>query len=161
MAFRTEKEVLQAKYLLGDLSEQEKVTIEESYFADDNSFGELEIIEDELVDAYVHDELPAAERQQFEKLLQSSARLSGRVQFARILSQPCPRTGVLPVTDAGDDVVVERSVRAQDNQTLVAEDLCGAPTRRHACICRSRIHCLARNRFAVHMVTVTPDIPTT
>ena len=117
LAFRTEKEVLQAKYLLGDLSEQEKVAIEESYFADDNSFGELEIIEDELVDAYVHDELPATERQQFEKLLQSSARLSGRVQFARILANRVRAGSAAQVTDAGDDVVVQRSVRPKDKQT--------------------------------------------
>ena len=85
MAFHTEREALRVKYLLGDLSDQEKVGIEESYFADDDMFQELEIIEDELVDAYVRGELNPDERRQFETLLQSSSRLSGRVHFARML----------------------------------------------------------------------------
>lgn len=68
------------------MSDQEKVRIEESYFDDDKSFQELEIIEDELVDNYVRGQLSAAEREHFEKLLRSSARLSRRVQFARMLA---------------------------------------------------------------------------
>jgi type II secretory pathway pseudopilin PulG len=115
LAFRTEKELLQARYLLGDLSEQEKVAIEESYFADDNSFQELEIIEGELVDAYVREELAQGERQQFEKLLHSSARLSGRVEFARILANRVRATTAAPITDTGAQV--ERSVKAEQKQT--------------------------------------------
>ena len=108
MAFRSEKQALQAKYLLGQLSEQERVGIEESYFADDNSFQELEIVEDELIDAYVNDELDSVERSQFEKLLASSSRLSGRAQFARILAR---RVG------AAQTVAPERTVNAEDRQT--------------------------------------------
>ncbi|MEK6278946.1 MAG: hypothetical protein AABN95_01185 [Acidobacteriota bacterium] len=111
MAFRTEKEAWQVRYLLGDLSEQENVGIEDSYFADDNSFQDLEIVEDELVDAYVRDELTGAQRQQFEKLLQSSARLAGRVHFARILvnrvASMSLATGTAAVVSA---VVAERPV---------------------------------------------------
>ena len=105
MAFRTEKEALHSRYLLGDLSDQEKVSIEESYFADDDHFQELEIVEDELVDAYVRDELNGAERKQFEKLLQSSTRLAERVQFARILEK---RVGSIKPAPVAAPVIAER-----------------------------------------------------
>ena len=118
MAFRTEKEAIRVRYLLGDLSEQERVDIEESYFADDNSFQELEVIEDELVDAYVHGELAGADQQQFEKLLQSSARLAGRVQFARILANRVGSMSPTPETDAVvPAVATERPARSKDTQT--------------------------------------------
>lgn len=112
MAFRSEKEALQAKYLLGQLSEQERAGIEESYFADDNSFQELEIVEDELIDAYVHDELDPTERRQFEKLLESSSRLSERAQFARILASRVGARNSAQVV--APHVQPERSVNARD-----------------------------------------------
>lgn len=126
LAFRTEKEAIRVRYLLGDLSEQERVDIEESYFADDNSFQELEVIEDELVDAYVHGELAGADQQQFEKLLQSSARLAGRVQFARILANRVGSMSPTPETDSVPAVVAERPARSKDTQTWW-QKIFGAP----------------------------------
>jgi hypothetical protein len=71
-------------YLLGTLSDEERVRIEERYFSDDAEFEGLEIAEDELIDRYVRGELSSTESQQFEKRVSQSARLVQRVEFARV-----------------------------------------------------------------------------
>ena len=44
---------LMVRYLLGDLSDQERERLEQIYFADDDAFAQLSALEDELVDDYV------------------------------------------------------------------------------------------------------------
>lgn len=74
------------RYLLGKLSDQESARIEERFFADDGSFEELEIAEEELIDAYVRNKLSADDNRLFETKLSHSSRLLERVRFALILS---------------------------------------------------------------------------
>lgn len=73
------------QYLLGTLSPEEKSRFEEKYFDDDKLFEEIEIVEDELIDAYVRDELSPSDRERFKEVLSASPRLTSRVDFARIL----------------------------------------------------------------------------
>lgn len=73
------------QYLLGTLSPEEKSRFEEKYFDDDKLFEEIEIVEDELIDAYVREELPPRDRERFKEALNTSPRLTSRVDFARIL----------------------------------------------------------------------------
>lgn len=75
------------RYLLGDLSEDERARMEGAFFTDDSKFEAMRIAEDELVDAYVRNELSSAEQLQFEKNLLSSPRISERVNFARTLAE--------------------------------------------------------------------------
>jgi hypothetical protein len=77
----------EVRYLLGTLSENERIRMEESFFADDARFDELELAEDQLIDAYVRNELPGEERQQFESQLRASPRLVERVHFASALAE--------------------------------------------------------------------------
>lgn len=72
---------------MGGLSEKERTSLEERFFADDAKFEELEIAEGELIDRYVRSELPATDQQQFEKMLRTSPRLVERVEFAKILAR--------------------------------------------------------------------------
>ena len=74
------------RYLLGDLSEEEKAHLEEQYFLDDPEFEQFEVAEDELIERYVSDELAPEDAHRFEKLL-ISPRLSERVEVARLLAQ--------------------------------------------------------------------------
>jgi hypothetical protein len=53
----------------------------------DQDFEEFEIAEAELIDAYVHNELSAEERQLVEKGLRRSPRLVERLHFARMLAE--------------------------------------------------------------------------
>jgi hypothetical protein len=75
------------RYLLGDLSEDEKIRMEEGYFSDDSSFEEIELAEDELIDSYVRNQLSPEEQRQFKVKLLGSLRLRERVNFASALAE--------------------------------------------------------------------------
>lgn len=74
------------RYLLGELSEQEQVALEERYFGDPNVFNEVLQVESELVDAYARGQLSTEMRERFEhSYLKHSARRN-RVEFAKSLT---------------------------------------------------------------------------
>jgi len=75
------------RYLLGTLTDEERQRFEEVFFQDNEAFAEVEIAEDELVDAYVRKHLSAADQKRFERILAASPRLMARVQFAKVLKQ--------------------------------------------------------------------------
>ena len=81
------RDAIEMRYLLGKLPDSEAARLEERYFTDDAVFDDVEIAEDELIDAYVRDRLSAEDRKQFETKLLSSKRIAERVEFARLLSQ--------------------------------------------------------------------------
>ena len=78
------------QYLLGTLSPEDETRVEEGFISDDSYFEQLEIAEDELIDAYINDELSVEERLQFEIKLLSSQRITERVNFARTLAHHPP-----------------------------------------------------------------------
>ncbi len=81
------QQAIETRYLLGTLTDDEWRLFEETYFQDDNAFAEVEVAEDELVDAYVRKQLTADDHARFERILQDSPRLLSRVQFAKMLRQ--------------------------------------------------------------------------
>ena len=56
------------QYLLGMLPEVEQTTLENEFLNDDEQFEQMVAAENELVDAYVRNQLTAEERRQFDKL---------------------------------------------------------------------------------------------
>lgn len=82
-----DKEAVEIRYLLGKLPAGETARLEESYFADDSIFDEIETAEDELVDAYARGSLSSEDRKLFGQKLSSSKRLAERVEFAKLLSK--------------------------------------------------------------------------
>ena len=78
-------EELAKRFLLGNVSESERAAIEDGFLAPDDSYQELLIAEDDLIDAYVRGELPASERELFERWLLASQNLRERVEFAQTL----------------------------------------------------------------------------
>ncbi len=76
---------LLARYLLGELTEPAKARIEKQVLGDDTTFDRLLSAEDDLIDAYVRDELSAGERQRFEARFLVSTERRARVEFARTL----------------------------------------------------------------------------
>jgi hypothetical protein len=66
--------------------------MEEAFFADDSKFAELEVAEDELIDAYVREDLSSEEQRQFVSKLRNSRRLIERVHFARALAERAPHS---------------------------------------------------------------------
>ena len=94
LSVEKDKAASSRQYLLGTLPSAETEQLEEEFFANDDVFQELEIAEDELIDAYVHDELSAADLQKFNNLLQNP-RIAERIKFAKILktaTTPVPNT---------------------------------------------------------------------
>jgi len=73
------------RYLLGKLSEQERIQVEDRYLSEGEFFDELAVAEDELIDDYVRAKLSANERQLFEQNFLSSPARQQRVKSARAL----------------------------------------------------------------------------
>ncbi|HEY6230232.1 MAG TPA: hypothetical protein VIW64_03115, partial [Pyrinomonadaceae bacterium] len=67
MAADLNNEKLIARYLLGDLPEEQQVAIEDRAFADNDYLALVTSVENDLIDEYVRQELSPTERQQFER----------------------------------------------------------------------------------------------
>lgn len=75
-----------ARYILGQVSSEERAGLEERYFADRDLFEELVATENDLIDAYVRGELSGPERFQFETRFLATPELRERVRAARSLA---------------------------------------------------------------------------
>lgn len=73
MNYRTEDDQQIRGYLLGSLSEAERLEVEERLMTDTDFDEYIDVLEDELIDDYVRGALSAAERQQFEKHFRGDA----------------------------------------------------------------------------------------
>lgn len=94
MKQETNNHELIVQYLLGEMSEQEKMLLEEQYFGDDDFFEQLLLVEGELIDAYVRDELHGRERVRFESHFLASPRRRQRVETARALVEYATESSV-------------------------------------------------------------------
>jgi hypothetical protein len=81
----SDNEELVKRFLLDDLSEPERAEVEDRFLARDDLFEELLLGEDDLIDAYAGDELPATEREIFERRFMATPRGRRRVEFAGAL----------------------------------------------------------------------------
>jgi hypothetical protein len=80
-------ETLLRKYLLGDLSEDEQVDVEDRAFADQEFLRALEAAEADLIDAWVRGDLSPSERRAFERQFLVSPQRRNKVDFARALAK--------------------------------------------------------------------------
>jgi len=87
MRSERDDEKLMVQYLLGNLSVEEQVRIEDRAFSDSNYMGALEAAEADLIDAYVRDELSQSERRRFERRFLISPQRRSKVEFARDLAR--------------------------------------------------------------------------
>ena len=79
-------ETWQVKYLLGNLSEEEQVQVEDRAFADGDYMSALEATEADLIDAYVRGQLSQSDRRSFEFRFLTSPERRRKVEFARALA---------------------------------------------------------------------------
>lgn len=75
------------RYILGQQTEGEREQIEQEYFADAAFLREVQAVCDELVDDYLHDRMPAREREQFAQRLLTIPFLQERVKTERALER--------------------------------------------------------------------------
>jgi len=73
-------------YLLGELSEEEQVEIEDRAFADEKVLQEILAVEQDLLDDYVSGDIPAEKRRSFETHFLASEERRKKVAFAKALA---------------------------------------------------------------------------
>jgi anti-sigma factor RsiW len=73
-------------YLLGELSEEEQVEIEDRAFSDQKVVQEILAVEQDLVDDYVSGDIPEERRRKFETHFLASAERRKKVAFAKALA---------------------------------------------------------------------------
>ena len=74
-------------YLLGDLDKEERTRLEERFLRDVEYRELIRAVEDDLIDDYVHGELPPHQRALFEKQFATNAKRAEKVELARALSR--------------------------------------------------------------------------
>ncbi len=86
MAADPNNEKVIARYLLGDLTEEQQIEIEDRAFADKEYLATITAVENDLIDEYVRDEMSASDRLKFESRFLASAERRKRVEFAKALA---------------------------------------------------------------------------
>lgn len=81
------KEATLVRYLLGYLSEKERLELEKLYFADDDLYEALCVAEHELIDRYVYEELSRGERKRFESHFLAADSRRQKTRIAQELKQ--------------------------------------------------------------------------
>lgn len=91
METKVTNEELIARYLLGDLPEEEQCRLEDRAFLDRDYMRNIVAVESDLIDEYVRGGLSDSERLRFESLFLVSAERQRKVEFARALANVIPR----------------------------------------------------------------------
>lgn len=83
METKTTQQQTIREYLLGRLPPEQQAQFEERLLTSDEVYEELVIVEDELVDEYVREELPASDRESFESHFIAAPEHQEKIRFAR------------------------------------------------------------------------------
>jgi tetratricopeptide (TPR) repeat protein len=98
MSTKTPEDTLIRRYLLSDLTDEEREAVEVRMLTDTSFNDEVVATEQELVDEYLAKELPQSERTLFEANFHSTEHGKQQVEFAKALKQSIP-----PASTGGDD----------------------------------------------------------
>jgi hypothetical protein len=100
MSLQTNQSDKTRRYLLGQLSDNERATLEERLLVDPSFYEELAIAEDELVDDYLTNDLSSEDREQFERYFLQAPDRPQKLRFNQAL-----RAYAVPGTAAADQRV--------------------------------------------------------
>jgi len=84
---QSQDDKLIARYLLGELSEDEQTQLEERAFSDKDYLLQIRAVEKDLIDEYARGELSGPERQAFEGRFLASEHRRRQIEFARAFTQ--------------------------------------------------------------------------
>jgi anti-sigma factor RsiW len=84
------------RYLRGELAEAERDRVEELFFADDQLYGRLQMLESQMIDSYVRGRLPPDQRDRFARLVRNSPEQRRKVEFAEALRRLADRQAIAP-----------------------------------------------------------------
>lgn len=79
------REIKFKNYLLGTISELERTAIDRALLTDEDEFEQVLLAEDDLIEAYVRNELSAVERVQFEQFFLADPECQQKLRLARAL----------------------------------------------------------------------------
>ena len=96
MRQRTELEELMVRFLLGELSEQERSRIEERFLSDNVFFEQLLAVEQALIDDHVQGRLSPVENDRLEAMIGSSRVQASELESARSLIDQVLQSNPLP-----------------------------------------------------------------
>ena len=94
MSADLKSEQLIARYLLGELPEEQQVEIEDRAFSDQEFMASITSVENDLIDEYVRGEMTEMDQRRFESRFLASESRRKRVEFARALAHLLPETRV-------------------------------------------------------------------
>jgi hypothetical protein len=90
MPVPTDENARLRRFLLGQLSEPERVEVEQRLLNEEDLFQELLLLEEDLTDEYVFGDLPEAERARYEQQVAGSPDRLEAIRLARLLRGPGP-----------------------------------------------------------------------
>jgi hypothetical protein len=94
MAANAITEKLISQYLLGELSEDQQMEIEDGAFGDEEFMARITAVENDLIDEYVRGEMADADRRRFESRFLVSESRRKRIEFAKALTHLLDETRV-------------------------------------------------------------------
>ena len=98
-------------YLLGALPEAETETCDELSFTDDDFVMRLQAVEDDLIDAFLQNELSPQERAQFQAYYLASPRRQEKIKFAQSFQSFAKRQVLAPALAPATPIVAAEPVR--------------------------------------------------
>lgn len=108
------------RYLLGSLTEGKTEQLDELSFTDDEMAARLQVIENDLIDAYVRGELSGKTLAQFESFYLASPKRREKVSFAQTLLVFEERTASAQATDAHETTVAAHPRSSEDSSERVS-----------------------------------------
>jgi len=93
MTDNDQQKTLLTRYLLGQVSVEERAELEDRYLNDDDLFETLVAAENDMIDAYVRGKLAEPEKQQFESYFLCTPERRERVELAEALVKAGAATG--------------------------------------------------------------------
>ena len=103
-----DQEKLIRRFLLGELASREREPVEERLLTDEAFLSQVEAVEDDLVDDYVHGKLSSAEIEKFEKYFLSVRERQEHVHFSRALQSVLTEDGESSEPSAAKTVVAAK-----------------------------------------------------
>jgi cell division protein FtsB len=94
MSERTPADQVAVQYLLGDLTESEQAELERRLLENEETFEQISIVEEELIDGYLRRDLSGSQREQFEKAYLSTPEHLEKLDFARALKDYLARARI-------------------------------------------------------------------
>lgn len=101
MALSSHDQEATRQYLLGQLTDDEEISIEQRLLTEDDLFEELEVTKDELVEEYLANQLTESEREWFEQNFLASSEGKQFQAFARTLDRYVSNHCALPRKEPG------------------------------------------------------------